>query len=92
MKAKSVVITILNILISFLILTILFILIFMCPRDWLYTEKYSDNVALVIRSFSAFEIILSIIFGLLNKKKKIVLGILFISNLFTIYKAATTFI
>lgn len=91
MGIKKKVHIVINGLLLIVLFLIVFTLMFLCPKDWLYPETYSDNVTTVIRALTVVEVLLSGVCGMLNKNK-VMMVVLVLLNVFVIYKFASTFI
>lgn len=79
---------IIKLIINILLFAIMYFLTFLVtifPRDWLYSDRYTDSARAVIVFFSSIVFWISIILGLLNRKKRIWI-VLILPNLFTLYK------
>lgn len=87
---KSIEKIIINIIL-FAFLFIMVFILFLCPRDWIYTDTYSDDVTDVIRFISLCEVVISIALVTLNKRK-MAITVLILTNAFTLYKFISTFI
>lgn len=84
MKIRKIIKLIINILL-FAIMYFLTFLVTIVPRDWLYPDRYTDSAGTVIVFFSSIVFWISIILGLLNRKKWIWIALI-LPNLFTLYK------
>lgn len=78
-------------IVLFVLLFLMFFVLLLCPRDWIYPNTYSDDAIDVIRIISLCEVVISVILGSLNKRR-ITIAVLIASNVFTIYKFISTFI
>lgn len=84
MKIRKMIKLIINILL-FAIMLFLTFLVTILNRDWLYPDRYSDSVQTAIVVFSFLVFCISMILGLLNRKKWMWIALI-LPNLFTLYK------
>lgn len=92
MKIKKSAFIILNIILFLLLLWLLFFIILESPTQWADPSQFDSDAVDVIRFFSILEVFISLIIGLINRKKRIILALLILSNLCTIYNVITTYI
>lgn len=84
MKIRKMIKLMINILL-FAIMLFLTFLVTILNRDWLYPDRYSDSVQTAIVVFSFLVFCISMILGLLNRKKWMWIALI-LPNLFTLYK------
>lgn len=85
-----------GLIINIVLFTLLFIIIIvlaLCVKgEWtLSGYVYSDEIKDIIRVFSLFEVLVSIVLRILNRNKY-TLAVLLVSNAFVLYKFLSTFL
>lgn len=84
MKIRTIIKLIINVLLFAIMIFLTFILA-IANRDWLYPDRYSDNMQLVIVVSSFFVFYISLILGLINRKKWVWIA-LFLPDLLMLYR------